>query len=94
MALLLDVSGSVSKILETERLAALRFFYGALRPGDSGLLASFSHVIDISQYLTLRARTGCERRCGRSIRSGRIMPAEYDPHGGTLLYEAIQKDAI
>jgi Ca-activated chloride channel homolog len=89
VALLLDVSGSVTRVLEDERLAALRFFYEVLRPGDQGLLAAFSHIVEISQDLTSSADR--LRTALRAVRPFELnLPTQYDAHGGTLLYEAIQ----
>ena len=89
VALLLDVSGSVTRVLEDERLAALRFFYEVLRPSDRGLLAAFSHIVEISQDVTSSADR--LRTALRAVRPFDLnLPPQYDAHGGTLLYEAIQ----
>jgi Ca-activated chloride channel family protein len=90
VALLVDTSGSVEKDLQQERLAAGHFLREVLRPGDQGLLASFSHLVQVWQPLTSRP---AELHAG--IAALRPLPMNLDPaldpHGGTLLYEAVQK---
>jgi Ca-activated chloride channel family protein len=89
VALMIDVSGSVSSILDVERAAATRFLDEVLRPGDRAMVGGFSSTIPIWQDLTdskedLRAGVA---RVGRetdwSAEGAR-------PHGGTLLYEAVE----
>jgi Ca-activated chloride channel homolog len=90
VALLLDISNSVSHILETERLAASRFFLDVVRPQDKAMLVTFSHVIDVAQGLT--SSVGQLRDALRGVRQfGYNLPSQYDAHGGTLLFEAIKQ---
>jgi VWFA-related protein len=89
VALLLDVSGSVSRILEKERSAASRFFTEVLEPQDRALLVTFSHIVAISQDLT--SSTERLRAALRSVHPFDInLPPESGAHGGTLLYEAVK----
>ena len=52
VALLLDVSGSVSNIIGTEKAAAGRFFSEVLRSADQALLAGFAQYVAVWQDLT------------------------------------------
>lgn len=89
VALLIDVSGSVSRVLDKERVAVSRFLVEVLRPSDRALLASFSHTVQIGQDLT-----SDQDRLFAAVKS--IHPfdlnlaPEFGAHGGTLLYEAIK----
>jgi VWFA-related protein len=89
VALLLDVSGSVSAIIGTEKAAASRFFAEVLRPGDRALLVGFAQLIAVWQDFTPSA----ERLAEALDRAGPfVMPSgqtEYRPRGGTLLYDAV-----
>jgi VWFA-related protein len=89
VALLLDVSGSVSAIIGTEKAAASRFFSEVLRPGDKALLVGFAQLIAVWQDFTPSA----ERLAEALERAGPfVMPSgqvAYRPRGGTLLYDAV-----
>jgi VWFA-related protein len=89
VALLLDVSGSVSAIIGTEKAAASRFFSEVLRPGDKALLVGFAQVIAVWQEFTPSAARLAEAldRAGPFV----MTPGqtEYLPRGGTLLYDAV-----
>src|SRR5258707_2770440 len=52
LALLLDVSGSVSRFVELEKNTAARFLEAVLRPDDQALLMGFSSTIILWQDLT------------------------------------------
>lgn len=84
VALLLDVSGSVSKILDIEKNAAARFLSEVLRPSDKACLAGFAGTIAVWQDLTssVPLLRGALDRAGPLPRS----PAD---RGGTLLYDAV-----
>src|ERR1700681_1215030 len=89
VALLLDVSGSVSAIIGAEKSAAARFFSEVLRPGDKALLVGFAQLIAVWQEFTPSA----ERLAEALARAGpfEMTPGqtEYRPRGGTLLYDAV-----
>jgi len=89
VALLLDVSGSVSAIIGTEKAAASRFFSEVLRPGDKALLVGFAQLIAVWQDFTPSAARLAEAldRAGPFV----MTPGqtEYLPRGGTLLYDAV-----
>src|ERR1035437_8111234 len=89
VALLLDVSGSVSNIIGTEKAAAERFFDEVLRPGDQALLVGFAQLIAVWQELTPskeRLQSTVERAGPAALPTG---DPEFRPRGGTLLYDAI-----
>jgi Ca-activated chloride channel family protein len=89
VALLLDVSGSVSNIIGTEKAAAERFFDEVLRPGDQALLVGFAQLIAVWQELTPskeRLQSTLERAGPAALPTG---DPEFRPRGGTLLYDAI-----
>jgi VWFA-related protein len=52
LALLLDVSGSVSRFVELEKNTAARFLEAVLRPDDQALLMGFSSTIILWHDLT------------------------------------------
>jgi VWFA-related protein len=89
VALLLDVSGSVSAIIGTEKTAAARFFSEVLRPGDKALLVGFAQLIAVWQDFTPSAA----RLADALERAGPFVTppgqSEYRPRGGTLLYDAV-----
>ncbi|MCU1234935.1 MAG: von Willebrand factor, type [Candidatus Solibacter sp.] len=90
VALLLDVSGSVSNIIGTEKTAGQRFFDEVLRPADRALLVGFADRIAVWQDLTgskpllqdalERAGPYALPTVNREVRS----------RGGTLLYDAVK----
>ena len=88
VALLLDVSGSVARILDIERAAASRFFTEVLRPTDQALLLSFAQNVTVWQEITsnLSKLQTALRVIGPF--DANLTP-EFRPHGGTLLYEAV-----
>lgn len=89
VALLLDVSGSVSNIIGTEKAAAERFFDEVLRPGDQALLVGFAHLIAVWQELTPskeRLQSALQRAGPGALPTGN---PEIRPRGGTLLYDAV-----
>ena len=88
VALLLDVSGSVSNILPVEKAAATRFFREVLRPGDRAMLAGFAEVVAVWQDLIAPGKPLEEA----IDRAGPVqLPADKPvrPSAGTLLYDAV-----
>ena len=90
VALLLDVSGSVMRVIPDEKSAAGRFFSEVLRPGDQALLAGFAERIAVWQNLTSSVANVQQAldRAGpfEANADDRLGPA---PRGGTLLYDAV-----
>ena len=88
VALLLDVSGSVSRILDIEKNAASRFLAEVLRPNDRALLVTFAQTVAVWQDLTSNLdRSNIALQAAHPF-DPTAMP-EFRPHGGTLLYEAV-----
>lgn len=88
VAMLLDVSGSVRRILETEKDATSRFFTEVLRPNDRALLVTFAQTVAVWQDLT----SNLEQLKAALAAAGPFDPAgkpEFRAHGGTLLNEAV-----
>jgi VWFA-related protein len=93
VALLLDVSGSVHRILEEEKTAASRFFHEVMRPGDSALVTGFAQVIAVWRDLT---ESKADLLAAIEQASAESLPKdpEFQPHGGTLLYDAVNMVAL
>jgi VWFA-related protein len=87
IALLLDVSGSVTNVLDLEKAAAQRFFSDVLRPGDAALLVGFAQYVLVWQDLT-SSRENLQRALEDA---GPMEPLQGGPlaHGGTLLRDAV-----
>ncbi len=90
VALLLDVSGSVSGILTTEKTAARRFFAEVMRPGDQALLAGFAESIGVWQELTRSLATALGA-LGRIAYLGAEPGTR--PGAGTRLHDAVVRVA-
>ena len=90
VALLLDLSNSVTHVLDAEKIAASRFTIEVLRPTDRALLVGFSHTIAV-----LQDSTSSVKSLLAALKSAQPFPDQlppvYDSHGGTLLYEAVQR---
>jgi VWFA-related protein len=84
VALLIDVSGSVSNIIEVEKAAAARFFSEVLRPGDKACLAGFSGAIAVWQELTSSVP-----QLHTALEGAGWFPVSTAMRGGTLLYDAV-----
>src|SRR5437588_903917 len=93
LALLLDVSGSVSRFVELEKNTAARFLEAVLRPDDQALLMGFSSTIILWQDLTPsgpRLNAALQRLHSIPFKG---LPAEGQPVPLTLLYDAVQAAA-
>jgi Ca-activated chloride channel family protein len=90
VALLLDVSGSVERVLGAEKAAANRFFAEVIRPGDQALLAGFAQLIAVWQDLTpSSADLQAALEKAGPFHATAYQTLETRPRGGTLLYDAI-----
>ncbi len=89
VALLLDVSGSVTNVLGEEKAAAARFFQEVLRPGDGAMLVGFAQMIAVWEELTGSKTELLEtlERAGPGALP--VEDVEYRSRGGTLLYDAV-----
>jgi Ca-activated chloride channel family protein len=86
--LMIDVSGSVSRIIGIEKAAAARFFSEVLRPGDKAAVVGFAQMIAVWQDFTASVELleGAIDQAGPFV-LGRL--PEFRPRGGTLLYDAV-----
>ena len=90
LAMLIDVSGSVSRIVDIEKAAAARFFSEVMRPGDKALLAGFADTIVVWRDFT--SSTGDLASALDRVEpfsSSVSQNPEVRPRGGTLLYDAV-----
>jgi VWFA-related protein len=87
VALLLDVSGSVTSVLDIEKAAASQFFENVLRPGDQALLVGFAQNVLVWQDLT-SSRGNLEEALRRAGPMASVPGAE-PARGGTLLFDAM-----
>ena len=88
VALLLDVSGSVSSILPEEKAAAGSFFRSVLRPGDRAMLVGFAELVAVWQDLTAPG-PNLEEALERAG-SFQLTPEHAVHRGaGTLLFDAV-----
>lgn len=93
IAMLMDVSGSVNEAIESERVAADRFFGEVIRPTDHALLLGFSSTLVLWQDFT----SSTERLHGALEKLHAIpfhgLPQDGGPMPGTLLYDAVYQTA-
>jgi VWFA-related protein len=87
VALLLDVSGSVTNVLDLEKAAAGRFFQNVLRPGDAALLVGFAQYVLVWQDLTSSSDNLQHALEGAGPMEG--LPNGPPARGGTLLLDAV-----
>jgi Ca-activated chloride channel family protein len=89
VALLVDVSGSVSSIIEQEKDTAAKFLEAIVRPSDQALLAGFSSTIVLwHDFTSSTVALGEALRKLRGI-AFRGLPPEGQPMPATLLYDAV-----
>jgi VWFA-related protein len=87
VALLLDVSGSVTNVLDLEKAAAGRFFQNVLRPGDAALLVGFAQYVLVWQDLTFSRENLQHALEDAGPMEG--LPNGPPARGGTLLLDAV-----
>ena len=89
VALLVDVSGSVARLVELEKDTAAKFLEAVLRPSDQALLVGFSSTIIMWRDFT--SSTPALRDALARLRSMpfRGLPAEGQPMPATLFYDAV-----
>ncbi len=89
VALLVDVSGSVSRFVQSEKATAVRFFREVLRPGDQALLTGFSSTVKLWQDFTSSVpalQAALEEMHAIPFRG---LPKDGGPMPTTLLYDAV-----
>jgi len=93
LGLLVDVSGSVRRMVQAEKHAAERFLKQVLRPQDQALLTGFSSTVvlwqDFTESPTLLLAT-LEKLHAVPFRG---VPKDGGPAPATLLYDAVQSTA-
>lgn len=90
VALLLDVSGSVTTVLGAEKAAAKRFFTEMMRPGDRAMLVGFAQLIAVWQDLAgtpAPLDEALDKAGPFEVTASQAL--ETRPRGGTLLYDAV-----
>jgi VWFA-related protein len=97
IALLLDTSGSQSRVLNEEKMVAASFFEQVLGPGDEGMLVSFDSDIELRQDFTaspddLRAALNETQRIS-SKNSASLGAVGHPKMRSTALYDAIHLTA-
>jgi Ca-activated chloride channel family protein len=93
VALLVDMSGSVSPFIRAEKGTAAQFFRDVLRPEDHALLIGFSSTIVLWQDLTASVRelrVALARMRGVAFHG---LPPLGQPMPSTLLYKAVYSTA-
>jgi VWFA-related protein len=88
VALLLDVSGSVAGIIDTEKSAGRGFFEAVLRPGDKAMLVGFAGRVEVWQDLTASRTRLLEALDNAGPEAMGAGSAALRARGGTLLYDA------
>lgn len=94
IAMLMDVSGSVREAIESERVAAGRFFDQVIRPTDHALLLGFSSTLVLWQDFTsstARLQSALTQLHAIPFRG---LPLDGGPMPGTLLYDAVYQTAM
>jgi VWFA-related protein len=93
VALLVDVSGSVRRVIEDERDAAGQFFDAVLRPTDHALLLGFSSTMVLWQDFTSSSALLRQGLAALRAVPFRGLPRDSQPMPGTLLYDAVFETA-
>lgn len=93
VALLVDVSGSVTRFIDEEKDAAAKFLEAVLRPADHALVLGFSSTMVLWQDFTSSPELlrGAVQRL-RSV-PFRGLPAADQPMPATLLYDSVTQTA-
>jgi len=89
IALLVDVSGSVNRFVQSEKATAVRFFKEVLRPGDRAMLTGFSSTVALWRDFTgevTELQAGLEEMHAIPFRG---LPKDGGPMPTTLLYDAV-----
>lgn len=94
IAMLLDVSGSVREALDSERVAAARFFDQVIRPTDHALLLAFSSTLVLWQDFTSSTASLQAALSKLHAIPFRGLPLDGGPMPGTLLYDAVYQTAM
>jgi VWFA-related protein len=93
LALLVDVSGSVRRFVQSEKAAAVEFFRQVLRPTDQAMLAGFSSTIVLWQDFTSSVAPLETALGGMHAVPFRGLPKDGGPMPSTLLYDVVTSAA-
>jgi VWFA-related protein len=93
IALLVDVSGSVRKFLQSEKETAVEFFRGILRPQDQAMLTGFSSTVVMWQDFTPSASLLSTALEGMHAVPFKGLPKDGGFMPTTLLYDAVSSAA-
>src|SRR5579872_5394008 len=94
IALLVDVSGSVNRFVQSEKATAVRFFKEVLRPGDKAMLTGFSSTVALWRDFTAEVtelQAGLEEMHAIPFRG---LPKDGGPMPTTLLYDAVTSTEV
>jgi VWFA-related protein len=94
IALLVDVSGSVNRFVQSEKATAVRFFKEVLRPGDRAMLTGFSSTVALWRDFTAEVtelQAALEQMHAIPFRG---LPKDGGPMPTTLLYDAVTSTAL
>jgi VWFA-related protein len=94
LALLLDVSGSVRKFLQSEKDTAVQFLRAVIRPQDQAMITGFSSTV-----VVWRDFTPSIALLGDALQAMHAVPFKGLPKDGgpmptTLLYDALSSSAV
>jgi VWFA-related protein len=94
VALLVDVSGSVNKLVQAEKETAIGFFRKVLRVQDQAMLTGFSSTVVTWREFTASAPQLAESLEGMHAVPFKGLPKDGGPMPTTLLYDAVASTAM
>jgi VWFA-related protein len=94
LGLLVDVSGSVRRLVQSEKDTAERFLKQVLRPQDQAMLAGFSSTVKLWQDFTDSPSLLVSTIEQMHAIPFRGVPKDGGPAPCTLLYDAVQSTAV
>jgi VWFA-related protein len=94
IALLVDVSGSVRRFLQSEKDTATRFFRDVLRPQDQAMLTGFSSTVVLWRDFTPSVPLLSEALSGMHAVPFKGLPKDGGFMPTTLLYDAVSSTAM
>ena len=94
IALLVDVSGSVRRFLDSEKDTATQFFRNVLRPQDQAMLTGFSSTVVLWRDFTPSVPLLAEALTGMHAVPFKGLPKDGGFMPTTLLYDAVSSTAM
>jgi VWFA-related protein len=89
IALLVDVSGSVRRFVDSEKDTAVQFFRDVLRPQDQALITGFSSTLVLWQDFTASLPQLGDALAGMHAVPFKGLPKDGGPMPTTLLYDSV-----